>query len=460
MAKRKTAILILAAGKGTRMKSGLPKVLHPVGGQPLIRHVLAAARSLRPDHAAVVIGPGMEAVTEAVKPWPTLLQKAQAGTGDAVRVAKKMLGGFTGDVLVIFGDTPFLTPQTLKKLLARKRQAPEPAVVVLGMRPADPGEYGRLITGADGVLEAIVEFREANAKIRQIPLCNSGVMAIDGRHLFRLLGRIEKSRVKGEYYLTDLIAIARKEGLPCAYVEGEAWELLGVNDRADLAEAEALFQLECRAAAMAGGATLLDPTTVWFSFDTKLGKDVTIGPNVFFGPGVTVADGATIRAFSHIEGAKIGKSAIVGPFARLRPGADIGEGAHIGNFVEVKKARVEAGAKVNHLTYVGDALIGRDANIGAGTITCNYDGFKKSRTVIGKRAFIGSNTALVAPVTIGNGAVIGAGSVVTKNVAADSLALTRAEQREVKGWGRKQRAKSGASAKRKTKTAGRKKKKG
>ena len=442
------------------MKSGLPKVLHPLGSQPLIRYALATARSLRPERAAVVIGPGMEAVTEVVKPWPTLLQKTQAGTGDAVHVAQKALAGFTGDVLVIFGDTPFLGAQTLKKLLARKRAKPEPVAVVLGMRPTDSDEYGRLVTDADGTLEAIVEFREANERIRQIPLCNSGVMVVDGKHLFRLLGRIEKSRVKGEYYLTDLVAIARKEGLVCAYVEGDAWELLGVNDRADLAEAEGLFQLECRAEALASGATLLDPTTVWFSFDTKLGKDVTIGPNVFFGPGVTVADGATIHAFSHIEGAKIGKHAVIGPFARLRPGAEIGEGTHIGNFVEIKKAKIEAGAKVNHLSYVGDALIGRDANIGAGTITCNYDGFTKSRTVIGKRAFIGSNTALVAPVTIGDGAVIGASSVVTKNVSADSLALTRAEQREVKGWARKQRAKSGsASTKRKTKMAGRRKKK-
>ncbi|MGB1548618.1 MAG: bifunctional UDP-N-acetylglucosamine diphosphorylase/glucosamine-1-phosphate N-acetyltransferase GlmU, partial [Alphaproteobacteria bacterium] len=376
MAKRKTAILILAAGKGTRMKSGLPKVLHPLGGQPLINHVLATARTLRPDRAAVVVGPGMEMVAEAVEPWPTLLQKTQAGTGDAVRVAKKFLAGFDGDVLIIFGDTPFLTPQTLRKLLARKRAKPEPVAVVLGMCPVDPGEYGRLVTDADGTLEAIVEFREANERIREIELCNSGVMAVDGEHLFRLLGRVGKSRVKGEYYLTDLVAIARKEGMACAYTEGEAWELLGVNDRADLAEAEALFQLECRANAMASGVTLLDPTTVWFSFDTKLGRDVTIGPNVFFGPGVTVADGVTIRAFSHIEGAKIGKHAIIGPFARLRPGADIGEGAHIGNFVEIKKAKVEAGAKVNHLTYVGDALVGRDANVGAGTITCNYDGFK------------------------------------------------------------------------------------
>ena len=442
------------------MKSGLPKVLHPLGGQPLIRYVLATARSLRPERAAIIIGPGMDAVAEAAKPWPALLQKTQAGTGDAVRVAKKALVGFTGDVLVIFGDTPFLTSQTLKKLLARKRAKPETAAIILGMRPTDPAEYGRLITGTDGALEAIVEFREANESVRQIPLCNSGVMVVDSKHLFRLLSRIKKSRVKGEYHLTDLIAIARKEGLDCAYMEGDSWELLGVNNRADLAEAEALLQLECRAKAMAGGVTLFDPTTVWFSFDTKLGKDVTIGPNVFFGPGVTVADGVTIHAFSHIEGAKIGKQAIVGPFARLRPGAEIGERAHVGNFVEIKKAKIETGAKVNHLSYVGDALIGRGANIGAGTITCNYDGLKKSRTVIGRRAFVGSNTALVAPVTIGDGAVVGAGSVVTKNVSPDALALARAEQREVKGWAQKQREKSGnTSAKGNTKAASRKKKK-
>jgi len=439
------------------MQSDLPKVLHPLGGQPLIRHALAAASALKPARMCVVIGPGMEAVAAAVKPWPVVVQKTQAGTGDAVRAAKKLLSGFTGDVLILFGDTPFLAPATLRKLLARRRAKPEPVAVVLGMRPEDPGEYGRLVTDADGTLEAIVEYREANARIREIPLCNSGVMAIDGKQLFGLLNRIKKSRVKGEYYLTDLVAIARDAGHACAYVEGPAGELLGVNDRADLAEAEALFQMEHRAAAMAGGATLLDPTTVWFSFDTKLGKDVTIDPNVFFGPGVQVADGATIRAFSHIEGAKIGKGAIVGPFARLRPGAVIGENAHIGNFVEVKKSKIEAGAKVNHLTYIGDALVGRDANVGAGTITCNYDGVTKSRTVIGKRAFIGSNTALVAPVTIGNDAVIGAGSVITKNIAAGALGLTRAEAKEVKGWARRQG--KGAAAKKKTAAPGRKKKK-
>lgn len=440
------------------MQSDLPKVLHPLGGQPLICHALAAAKALKPDLAAVVIGPGMAAVADAVKPWPVVVQKTQAGTGDAVRAAKKLLSGFTGDVLIVFGDTPFLTTSTLRRLLARKRAKPEPVAVVLGMRPADPGAYGRLVADGDGTLEAIVEYREASARVREIPLCNSGVMAVDGKHLFALLSRIEKSRVKGEFYLTDLVAIARKAGLSCAYVEGEAEELLGINTRADLAEAEALFQLERRAVAMANGVTLLDPTTVWFSFDTKLGKDITIGPNVFFGPGVWVEDGADIRSFSHIEGAKIGKRAIVGPFARLRPGAVLGEAAHIGNFVEVKKAKIGAGAKLNHLTYVGDARVGAGANVGAGTITCNYDGFTKSLTVIGKGAFIGSNTALVAPVTIGAGAVIGAGSVITKNVSADALAVTRAEGKEIEGWARRQRVKT-ATASAEKKSAGRQKKK-
>lgn len=441
MAKQKTAVLILAAGKSTRMQSDFPKVLHLLGGRPLIHYALDGAKALKPERAAVVIGPGMAAVAEAVKPWPTVLQKTQAGTADAVRAARKALAGFTGDVLILFGDTPFLAPATLKRLLARRRAKPEPAVVVLGFRPADPGEYGRLVTNAAGDLEAIVEYREADAATRRLTLCNSGVMAVDGKALFRLLDRVAKSPAKGEYYLTDLIAIARKEGLGCAYVEGEAEELLGINDRADLAEAEGLFQLERRARAMAEGVTLLDPTAVWFSFDTKLGRDVTVGPNVFFGPGVTVAAGAVIRAFSHIEGTKIGPCAIIGPFARLRPGAEIGEGAHIGNFVEVKAAKVEAGAKVNHLAYVGDARVGEGANVGAGTITCNYDGFTKARTVIGKGAFIGSNTALVAPVTIGDGAVVGAGSVITRDVGAFSLALARAEQKEVRGWARARRGK-------------------
>ena len=441
------------------MQSALPKVLHPLGGQPLIGYALAAAKALKPDLGVVVIGPGMAAVADAVAPWPTVVQKTQAGTGDAVRAAKKRLSGFTGDVLILFGDTPFLTPATLRKLLARRRAKSKPAVVVLGMRPADPGEYGRLVTDARGTLEAIVEYREADEKTRKILLCNSGVMVVDGKHLFRLLSRVKKSSVKGEFYLTDLVAIARKEGLSCACVEGDAGELLGINDRADLAEAEALFQLERRAVAMAKGVTLLDPTTVWFSFDTKLGRDITIGPNVFFGPGVRVADGAVIRAFSHIEGARIGKGAIVGPFARLRPGADLGEGAHIGNFVEVKKAKIGAGAKANHLAYIGDARIGSGANVGAGTITCNYDGFTKSETVIGKDAFIGSNTSLVAPVTIGDGAIVGAGSVITKNVSRDALALTRAAGKEIKGWARRHRAKNTAGRNAADRnTAGRKKK--
>jgi bifunctional UDP-N-acetylglucosamine pyrophosphorylase/glucosamine-1-phosphate N-acetyltransferase len=437
----------LAAGKGTRMKSALPKVLHPLAGRPMIGHVLEAVASFKPAHQVVVIGPDMAALVKAVAPIPTVVQRQQLGTADAVKAARAGLANFNGTVLVLYGDTPLLTPATLAALIEERQFRPEPAVVVLGFRPADPGAYGRLVVGADGRLEAIVEARDATPAERAITLCNSGVMAIDGRHLFLLLDAIGNDNAKREYYLTDIVKLARARGLDCRHVEAEAAELMGVNSRAELAEAETALQTRLRRAAMDAGATLIDPASTWFSHDTRLGRDVTVGPSVVFAPGVTVGDRVEIRAFCHLEGATVESDAIIGPFARLRPGARIGRGAHVGNFVEIKNATIEAGAKANHLSYIGDARVGALANVGAGTITCNYDGFVKAHTDIGRGAFIGSNTALVAPVKVGDNAIVGAGSVITEDVPADALAVARGEQRTKKGGAAKFRARRRANTK-------------
>ena len=434
MTESSVACVILAAGKGTRMKSDLPKVLHPVAGQPMIRHVLDAVATLTPARVAVVVGPGMDAVARAVAPVPAAIQTQQLGTGDAVRAAGEALAGFDGDVLVLYGDTPLVTPETLARMIEARRGAGDPAVVVLGFRPADPGAYGRLIVNAEGDLDRIVEHAEANHRERAVTLCNAGLMAFDGRRLFELLDHIENNNAKGEYYLTDAVGLARAHGWHCRVIEAPATEVMGVNSRGELAEAEAVLQQRLRTRAMAEGATLLDPATTYFSADTKLGRDVTVGQCVVFGPGVTVADRVEIKPFCHLEQVTVAEGATIGPYARLRPGADIGPGAHIGNFVEIKNARVDAGAKVNHLTYIGDARIGAKANIGAGTITCNYDGFAKHKTEIGAGAFIGSNASLVAPVKIGDGAIVGAGSVVTLDVEPDALTVARGRQQNYPGW--------------------------
>ena len=447
MTKEKTAAIVLAAGLGTRMESRLPKVLHPLAGRPMIGHLMETLAGIDLERILVVVGDDMEAVAEAVAPHPTVVQKDRLGTGHAVRTACEAVDGFDGTVLVLYADAPLISRQTLTRMLEARRRAPGPAVVVVGFRPSDPGPYGRRIVGADGTLQAIVEAGDATPEQGAIALCNAGVMAIDAAPLPGLLARVGTDNAKGEYYLTDIVAIARGDGLACAVVEGDEAELIGVNSRADLARAEAVVQERLRAAAMAGGASLADPETVYFSHDTRLGRDVTVGPHVVFGPGVAVGDDVEIRAFCHIEGARIAAGARIGPFARLRPGADIAAEAHIGNFVEIKNATVEAGAKINHLAYVGDSRVGAKANVGAGTITCNYDGFAKHHTDIGAGAFIGSNTALVAPVTVGDGAIIGAGSVITGDVAADALALTRADQEERKGWAKRFRGrKSGRKA--------------
>jgi bifunctional UDP-N-acetylglucosamine pyrophosphorylase/glucosamine-1-phosphate N-acetyltransferase len=435
-ATRATAAIVLAAGKGTRMKSALPKVLHEIAGKPMIGHVLDTVAPLAPLKTVVVVGPDMDDVTAAVAAQgteaETAIQRERLGTADAVKAAETALAGCNSDtVLILYGDTPLIRTETLAAMLAER--AGGASVVVLGFRPEDPGAYGRLICDASGALEAIVEARDATAEQLAVGLCNSGVMAVDATHLFDWLSRVENDNAKGEYYLTDIVAIARAEGHRCAVVEAPAEELMGVDSRAALAAAEAVWQQSRRALAMEDGATMLDPETVWFSHDTVVGHDVVIGPNIVFGPGVSVADNVEIRAFSHLEGVRIEEEAIIGPFARLRPGAVIGKGAFVGNFVEVKNAILGEGAKASHLSYLGDADIGAKTNIGAGTITCNYDGYAKHRTVIGKSVFIGSNTALVAPVTVGDGAVVGAGSTGVSDVGADALAVARGKQVNLKG---------------------------
>ncbi len=440
MTHSSVAAVILAAGKGSRMKSDLPKVLHPLAGRPMVRHVLDAVAKLNPSRVAVVVGPGMENVAAAVAPVPAVVQTKQLGTADAVRAAFGVLKGFEGDVIVLYGDTPLITPETMMKMVERQWEGDNPAVVVLGFRPADPGAYGRLIVNPAGGLEKIVEHLDASASERKVGLCNAGLMVFDGKRMFELLDHVDCNNAKGEYYLTDAVGLARARGYACAVVEAPEAEVMGVNCRAELAEAEKLIQQRLRRAAMDNGATLTDPDTVYFSPDTKLGRDVVVGPSVVFGPGVTVADRVEIKAFCHLEGATVAEGATIGPYARLRPGAEIGPGAHVGNFVEIKNGKLAQGAKVNHLTYIGDATIGAKANVGAGTITCNYDGFSKSRTEIGAGAFIGSNSSLVAPVKIGDGAIVGAGSVVVKDVEADALTVARGRQQNYDGWAARFRA--------------------
>jgi len=430
------AIVILAAGKGTRMNSALPKVLHPIAGRAMIGHVLAATDALSPALSIVVVGPGMEAVERAVSPHATALQKNQLGTADAVKSALPALAGFDGTVLVVYADTPLLSVDTLRRLVSTHQASADVGVVVVGFETPNPGAYGRLIVDQTGKLTEIVEAKDASPAQLESRLCNSGVMAIDGRQLPGWLARINDKNAKQEFYLTDIVALARSDGRVCRHVLCDESEVLGVNDRTELARAERIVQERLRRRAMTNGATLIDPATVYFSFDTELGQDVVVEPGVRFGPGVRIGNGVEIRAYCHIEGAIVGDRAIVGPFARLRPGAALAQEAHVGNFVEVKNTSMGKGAKANHLTYLGDATVGADANIGAGTITCNYDGYLKHRTEIGAGAFIGSNTALVAPVRVGDGAVVGAGSTITQDVPADALAVERNEQRTVTSGGR------------------------
>ncbi|MBV8776447.1 MAG: bifunctional UDP-N-acetylglucosamine diphosphorylase/glucosamine-1-phosphate N-acetyltransferase GlmU [Alphaproteobacteria bacterium] len=438
------AAIVLAAGEGSRMQSTLPKALHEVAGRPMVRHVLAALEALGPAATVVVLGQNREAAAAAVAPASVAIQHPPRGTGDAVRAARAALQDAiprVTDVVVLYGDTPLLQTATIAQLLAARRESGTAAVAVAGMRPVDPTPYGRVVLAACGEVERIVEARDASPEEAAITLCNGGIMAVAAEHLFDLVDRIGDNNAKREFYLTDIVAIARGRGLAVTHVELPAEEVLGVNTRAELAQAEALMQERLRARAMAEGATLIAPETVFLSADTRLGRDVVVEPNVVFGPGVGVADGARIRSFSHLDGAAVGEGAIVGPYARLRPGAVLEREVHVGNFVEVKASRLGAGAKANHLAYLGDSDIGGGTNIGAGTITCNYDGFGKHRTVIGGNAFIGSNTALVAPVTVGDGAYVATGSVVTADVPADALSIARARQVDKPGRARALRAK-------------------
>jgi len=433
------AAIILAAGQGTRMKSDTHKVLHPIAGRPMLHHLLASVDRLHPAEKVVVVGAGREQIEASLagRGAKFAVQAEQLGTGHAVQQAEAALAEFSGDVLILYGDVPLVSDATMRAMIARLHAPDAPAAVVLGFRPADPAAYGRIVADDGGRIARMVEFKDASPEERAIDLCNSGLMAVRADDLFALLARVGNDNAAGEYYLPDIVMLAIADGRPSAVIEGEAWEVAGVNSRAELATVEAAWQQRRRAEAMAAGVTLTAPETVWFAHDTALGRDVTVGPNVVFGPGVHVADRATIHAFSHVEGATVGVGAEVGPYARLRPGAVLGEKSKVGNFVEVKKATLGPGAKANHLTYLGDAEIGAGANIGAGTITCNYDGFFKYRTEIGAGAFIGSNSALVAPVKIGDGAIVAAGSVVTRDVAADELAVARGNQEAKPGWAKR-----------------------
>ncbi|WP_372885551.1 bifunctional UDP-N-acetylglucosamine diphosphorylase/glucosamine-1-phosphate N-acetyltransferase GlmU [Shimia sp.] len=431
------ALIILAAGKGTRMNSDQAKVLHQIAGAPMLAHALRSAQDLAPARSVIVAGHGYDAVERSLADFApeavVVRQEQQLGTAHAVDAARGALEDFDGDVIVLYGDTPFVSPETLQRMAEARR---DHALVVLGFEAADPGKYGRLVMRGES-LESIVEFADATDEQKSITLCNSGVIMADREVLFSLIEAIECANAQGEYYLTDAIAIARDRGLSVTAVSCDEAETLGINSRVELAAAEAIFQARARRCLMEDGVTLQQPETVSLAFDTVIGRDTVIEPNVVFGPGVTVESGAHIRAFSHLEGCHVSRGAVIGPYARLRPGAELAEDVRVGNFVEIKNAVIDEGAKINHLSYIGDAHVGATSNIGAGTITCNYDGVMKHRTEIGANAFIGSNTMLVAPVRIGAGAMTGSGSVITRDVPDDALALARSEQVNKPGLSRK-----------------------
>lgn len=428
------AAIILAAGKGTRMKSDLHKVLHPIAGRPMLMHLMASVDALEPAKKVVVVGDKADQLRDALgDSAETVVQEPQLGTGHAVQQAESVLKDFDGDVLVLYGDVPFVPTSTMQAMIDRLHSDDNPEVVVLGFEPADTLQYGRIVATGDRI-EWMVEHKDATEKQRQTKLCNSGLMAVRSKDLFALLARVTNDNAAGEYYLVDIVNIAVQDGRHCHVVRTEPYDVTGINSRGELAAMEAEWQKRRRVQAMADGASLIAPETVWFSYDTQLGRDVVIEPNVFFGPGVSIADNVKIRANSHIEGAVIGEGCEVGPFARLRPGTVLEEKAKIGNFVETKKAHLGNGAKANHLTYLGDVEIGAKANIGAGTITCNYDGYFKYKTEIGEGAFIGSNSALIAPVKIGRDAIVAAGSAVSRDVADGELRMVRAEQLVKPGW--------------------------
>ncbi|MBE9603548.1 bifunctional UDP-N-acetylglucosamine diphosphorylase/glucosamine-1-phosphate N-acetyltransferase GlmU [Acetobacteraceae bacterium H6797] len=424
------AAIILAAGLGTRMRSAQPKATHQIAGRSMLGHLIAACEGIF-DRIVVVVGPDMPQLEKIAAPHPTVVQVERLGTAHATRYAEPLLAGFEGDAAVLYADNPLISKETLQRLRAAREKGA--GLALLAMRPADPAKYGRVLQDGTGAITRIVEWAEASEQEREVGLCNAGVLSAPAKDLFRWLAAVKNENSKGEYYLGDVIPMAVAEGVRCEAVEAPETELRGINSRAELAAAEADMQARLRAAAMANGATLIQPESVIFSHDTVTGQDVTIGPNVVFGPGVTIEDGAEIRAFSHLEGCTVRRDAIIGPFARLRPGADVGQGAHVGNFVEIKNAVLGEGAKANHLTYIGDASVGARSNIGAGTITCNYDGISKHRTEIGADVFVGSNSILVAPVSLGDKSMTAAGSTITRNVAPEALAFGRVRQNELPG---------------------------
>jgi bifunctional UDP-N-acetylglucosamine pyrophosphorylase/glucosamine-1-phosphate N-acetyltransferase len=427
---------------GTRMKSATPKVMHKVAGLPILGHVIAAARGAGVARIVVVTAPDADAVRSYAVSHDaeTVVQEKQLGTGHAAAAAAPALAGFDGDVVICYGDMPLMAEATLAASFAARQKG----LAIVAFRSQSTA-YGRVIADAQGMLERIVEYRDANAEDRKVDLCNAGIVSADAREFFRWAGRLENNNAQREYYLTDVPALAKAEGRKTAIVVADEAEMLGVNSRVELAAAETAMQQRLRLLALNAGVGMTAPETVFLSHDTVLEADAQIGPFVVFGTGVVVRSGAEIKSHCHLEGAEVGRGATVGPFARLRPGAHLEEGVHIGNFVEVKNSRVEKGAKANHLAYLGDARVGAGANIGAGTITCNYDGFDKHRTDIGAGAFIGSNTSLVAPVKVGDGANTGAGSVITHDVAADALAVERGEQKHIAGWAAKFRARKKAA---------------
>jgi bifunctional UDP-N-acetylglucosamine pyrophosphorylase/glucosamine-1-phosphate N-acetyltransferase len=440
---RARAAIILAAGQGTRMKSDLPKVLHAMGGRPMLDWGMALASGMGCERTVVVTAAKAEAVQARVRAAlgdaGVAVQDPPRGTGDAARAAQPNLAGFEGDVAIYFADTPLIRAETLGKMFAAREAGA--AMVMLGFQAKDPTGYGRIILDANGAFLRNVEHKDANEQERRVTLCNSGALVGDAKVLFELVAQLKDDNAQKEFYLTDVPGLARAAGMKVAVVEATEAEVMGINSRAQLADAEAAFQKRARAAALDAGVTMIDPATVYFSYDTEIAPDVIIEPNVFFGPGVKIARGARIKAFSHLEGASVGESAQVGPSARLRPGTRLAAGAKIGNFVEVKNATFGENAQASHLTYVGDAEVGARANIGCGTITCNYDGYDKYKTVIGEDAFIGSDTALVAPVTVGARAMTGSGSVITKDVPDDALAVARGRQLNVDNWARRFREK-------------------
>ena len=422
------AIVILAAGKGTRMKSQLPKVMHEIAGRPMIGWLLETAESLGPEKIIVVTAPGMDDVAEAVKPHAVAIQKEQRGTGDAVKPALPLLKGFTGKVLVLLGDEPFLDKKVLEEMIGWN------GLSVMAVRPLSPKGLGRIIVHDDGTLDSIVEEKDATEEQKEIRLCNAGNFCIPSSHLEKWLGQLQANNAQKEFYLTDVPKIAEKDGYLTYVVENEIQWVWGINTRAELAEHERMAQTMLREKAMANGATLVDPNTVFFSYDTEISNDVVIEPHVVFGKSVKIGSNVVVHSFSHLEGATVESGASIGPYARLRPGSHLKENSKVGNFVELKNTTLESGAKVNHLSYIGDASVGAKANIGAGTITCNYDGFDKHKTIIGAGVFVGSNSTIVAPVELEEGSFVAAGSVVTHHVPKDALIVARAHQMIKEGW--------------------------